>query len=108
MSEKPSTAANRAPAKGFANSQRLADRVSQPSGNSTSDPMPAATELASEVDQPAAKGWKFWMVFPPLCIATLLMALESTVTSTALPMIAASLGSGDNYVWFLNGYLLTS
>ncbi|KAK3365580.1 major facilitator superfamily protein [Lasiosphaeria ovina] len=64
--------------------------------------------LVPEVDQPAAKGWKFWMVFPPLCVATLLMALESTVTSTALPEIAAALNSGDNYVWFLNGYLLTA
>ncbi|KAK0726902.1 major facilitator superfamily domain-containing protein [Lasiosphaeria miniovina] len=53
-------------------------------------------------------GWKFWMVFPPLCVATLLIALESTVTSTALPEIAAALNSGDNYVWFLNGYLLTA
>jgi MFS family permease len=48
------------------------------------------------------------MIFPPLCIATLLMALESTVTSTSLPMITEALNSGDNYVWFLNGYLLTS
>lgn len=68
----------------------------------------AKPEAPHEVDQPAAKGWKFWMVFPPLCIATLLVALESTVTSTSLPMITASLNSGDNYVWFLNGFLLTS
>lgn len=61
-----------------------------------------------EIDQPGSRGWKFWAVFPPLCIATLLMALESTVTSTALPIITATLKSGDNYVWFLNGYLLTS
>lgn len=62
----------------------------------------------SEADQPAARGWKFWAVFPPLCIATLLVALESTVTSTALPMITEALDSGDNYVWFLNGFLLTA
>lgn len=62
----------------------------------------------TQLEQPDAKGWKFWMIFPPLCIATMLMALESTVTSTSLPVIAEALGSGDNYVWFLNGYLLTS
>jgi hypothetical protein len=77
------------------------------SGLSTDETTPKA-DAELEFDQPDAKGWKFWMIFPPLCIATLLMALESTVTSTSLPMIAAALNSGDNYVWFLNGYLLTS
>lgn len=65
-------------------------------------------QTITEADQPAAKGWKFWAIFPPLCIATLLVALESTVTSTALPIIAAELNAGDNYVWFLNGFLLTA
>ncbi len=63
---------------------------------------------SSNDDEPAAKGWRFWAIFPPLCLSSLLVALESTVTSTALPMITADLNSGDNYVWFLNGYLLTS
>lgn len=47
------------------------------------------------------------MIFPPLCIATLLVALESTVTSTALPRISAVLHAGDEYPWYLNAYLLT-
>lgn len=64
-------------------------------------------EVAPE-DQPSAKGWKFWAIFPPLVIATLLMALESTVTATALPKITEELGAGENYVWFMNGYLLTA
>jgi hypothetical protein len=51
--------------------------------------------------------WKFWAIFPPLCIANLLMALESTVTSTSLPVITADLHAGNNYVWFLNAYLVT-
>lgn len=89
------------------NVQRLAEHgtppVDIPIGNEVS-----AVAPSSEVDQPAAKGWKFWAIFPPLCIATLLVALESTVTSTSLPMITAALDSGDNYVWILNGYLLMS
>lgn len=59
-------------------------------------------------DQPSAKGWRFWAIFPPLVIATLLMALESTVTATALPKITEELNAGENYVWFMNGYLLTA
>ncbi|RAH81748.1 MFS general substrate transporter [Aspergillus japonicus CBS 114.51] len=58
--------------------------------------------------QPAARGWRFWTIFPPLCIATLFSALESTVTSTSLPEITSSLNAGSNYTWFVNGYLLTS
>lgn len=61
----------------------------------------------TQLDQPAGRGWKFWMIFIPLCVGTLLAALESTVTSTALPSIVQDLQSGDVYVWFLNGYLLT-
>jgi hypothetical protein len=53
------------------------------------------------------KTWKFWAIFPPLCIANLLMALESTVTSTSLPIITADLHAGNNYVWFLNAFLVT-
>lgn len=64
-------------------------------------------EVAPE-NQPSTKGWRFWAIFPPLVIATLLMALESTVTATALPKITEELESGENYVWFMNGYLLTA
>lgn len=56
----------------------------------------------------SSRGWRFWAIFPPLCIATMLTALESTITSTSLPIITQDLNSGDNYVWFMNGYLLTS
>ncbi|CRG82763.1 putative transporter C3H1,06c [Talaromyces islandicus] len=57
---------------------------------------------------PSSRGWRFWAIFPPLCIATMLTALESTITSTSLPIITQDLNSGDNYVWIMNGYLLTS
>ncbi|KAI0195495.1 major facilitator superfamily domain-containing protein [Astrocystis sublimbata] len=52
--------------------------------------------------------WRFWIVFLPLCVASLLTALESTILSTALPLVTADLKAGDNYVWFANAYLLTS
>lgn len=107
MSEKPATAAHLAALGAFDNPESQVDHGTQPSGSLTSDTVSPA-ESFPEVEQPAAKGWRFWAVFPPLCLATLLVALESTITSTALPVITAALDSGDNYVWFLNGYLLTS
>lgn len=62
----------------------------------------------SEKQGASSRGWRFWAVFPPICLATLLIALESTVTTASLPKIAADLDAGDNYVWIMNGYLLTA
>ncbi len=53
------------------------------------------------------KGWRFWAVFPALCVTTMLAAVESSVTSTALPFIVHELDAGDLYVWFVNAYFLT-
>ncbi|KAK8876854.1 MFS general substrate transporter [Apiospora arundinis] len=55
-----------------------------------------------------AKGWRFWTIFAALAITSLLAAVESTVTSTAMPAIARALDSGELYVWFANAYTLTS
>ena len=52
-------------------------------------------------------GWRFWAIFPALCVTTLLAAVETTVTSTALPTITQDLNAGELYVWFVNAYLLT-
>ncbi|KAK3393288.1 major facilitator superfamily domain-containing protein [Podospora didyma] len=52
--------------------------------------------------------WRFWAIFLSLSIASLLVGLDSTITSSSLPLITADLYSGDNYVWIINGYLLTS
>ena len=79
----------------------------------SSGPAPAAIQQPSQQppshkSQPAAKGWRFWAIFPPLSIATFLVGLDSTVISSALPLITSDLHAGDNYVWVINGYLLTS
>ncbi|KAH9906641.1 major facilitator superfamily domain-containing protein [Xylariomycetidae sp. FL2044] len=72
-------------------------------------PSPAEQRPAQiQIPQPAARGWRFWAVFPPLSIATFLVGLDSTITSSALPFITSQLKAGDNYVWIVNGYLLTS
>ncbi|KAH7024902.1 major facilitator superfamily domain-containing protein [Microdochium trichocladiopsis] len=53
-------------------------------------------------------GWRFWVIFPTLMLVSLLVAVESTVTSTALPFIVHELNAGELYVWFVNAYFLTS
>jgi MFS family permease len=73
------------------------------SGSSAADG--AATQ--SRTDQPASRGWRFWAVFPSLALGNLLVGLDLTIPTTALPVIATQLDSGDNYVWVINGYLLT-
>ncbi|ESZ99146.1 major facilitator transporter [Sclerotinia borealis F-4128] len=52
-------------------------------------------------------GWKFWAIFPGLCLASTLCALDSTILSTALPTITASLDSSSNYICIINAYTLT-
>ncbi|USP82852.1 hypothetical protein yc1106_10126 [Curvularia clavata] len=76
--------------------------------NSAAKPAGNGPPFPPQIAQPAAKGWRFWAIFPPLSIATFLVGLDSTVTSSALPLITSDLKSGDNYVWIINGYLLTS
>lgn len=73
-----------------------------PDVEKTDDETPAADT------GPTTKGWRFWATFPALCLTSMLAAVESTVTSTALPSITKELDAGDLYVWFANSYFLTS
>lgn len=50
----------------------------------------------------------FWLVFVGLCATGLISALDGSVLSTALPSIIEDLNGGDNYVWVVNVYFLTS
>jgi hypothetical protein len=97
------------------------EKQSQPDGKELGPPPTAAqqpaaassqtqseADLAQDADKTSSgKGWRFWAIFPALCITTLLAAVEVTVVSTALPFIVHELGIGDSYVWILNAYLLT-
>ena len=53
------------------------------------------------------RGWRFWVIFMPLGLASILVALEGTAVSTALPSINNDLRDGDFYVWFINGYFVS-
>ena len=54
-----------------------------------------------------SRGWRFWAIFPPLCLGQFLIALEAAIPTASLPRITADLQSGDNWVWIVNAYLLT-
>lgn len=63
--------------------------------------------LPAEHDDLPRKGWRFWTVFPPLCLSQLLIALETSIPTASLPKISSDLDAGDNWVWIVNAYLLT-
>ncbi|KAJ5143516.1 Major facilitator superfamily domain general substrate transporter [Penicillium bovifimosum] len=54
------------------------------------------------------KTWRFWAVFPALCVTTFLSALDTSILSTALPTIALDIDAGELYMWITNSYILSS
>ncbi|KAI0193882.1 MFS general substrate transporter [Astrocystis sublimbata] len=75
--------------------------------NGDDSPSPTGAPAADHGTAPT-RGWRFWAIFVALSITSLLAAIESTVTSTAMPVIAEALDAGDLYVWFVNAYTLPS
>ncbi|KAI1738621.1 major facilitator superfamily domain-containing protein [Xylaria scruposa] len=76
---------------------------------------PQVAALAAEPDvvdqkpeQSFERGFRFWAIFGAILVTTLLVAVESTVTSTALPHIVRELDGRELYVWFVDAYFLTS
>ena len=47
------------------------------------------------------------MIIVGLAITGLLIALEGTIVSTAMPTIVAELGGSDSAVWMIMAYFLT-
>jgi EmrB/QacA subfamily drug resistance transporter len=53
-------------------------------------------------------GRKRWLALYVLCLGVLMIVLDTTIVTVALPSIQADLGfSGTSLVWVLNAYLLT-
>jgi hypothetical protein len=63
---------------------------------------PAETTLTTS----SARGWRFQLIIAALSLTGLLVALEASITSTALPTIVAELNSGRSYIWIVNSFLL--
>lgn len=76
-----------------------------------SDQSTAVTEIGQTapdaIPTKFQKGFKFWAILVVLSLASLLTALEATITSTVLPVVTTDLNAGHNYIWIANAYLLT-
>lgn len=63
-------------------------------------------EIASEIIAP---GWRFYLIFAALAVASLAAALDATSLTVALPIITQDLhGTGIEAFWAGTSYLLTS
>jgi EmrB/QacA subfamily drug resistance transporter len=67
-----------------------------------------ATAPASAPDQPAAGGGGRRLLLLALFVATLLVALDTAVISTAMPTVIGQLGGINVYAWVFTAYLLAS
>lgn len=72
------------------------------------DNNPDSKCMVEEAPVKQKHGWRFWMVFPGLCFAVLLAALDASVLATALPTIVEDLHSGPLYIWTINGYFVSA
>jgi len=77
---------------------------------SQKSPSPSEQKVTAEDEKPIKKGygWRFWAIFPGLCIGGLLSALDTTILSTVLPTIASELNSDTLYVWAINAYFVST
>ncbi|KAL5364124.1 major facilitator superfamily domain-containing protein [Aspergillus floccosus] len=53
------------------------------------------------------RDWRFWIVFPTLCLSGLAVTMEGSIVVTALPSISRSLHTTE-YVWVINAYTFAS
>ncbi|KAG2414577.1 hypothetical protein HFD88_003768 [Aspergillus terreus] len=60
-----------------------------------------------KVDEPQTRDWRFWIVFPTLCLSGLAVTMEGSIVVTALPSISRSLHTTE-YVWVINAYTFAS
>ncbi|KAF2815559.1 MFS general substrate transporter [Mytilinidion resinicola] len=65
------------------------------------------TSLDAVSSPPQQRGLKFYTFLLSIALTGLLVSLEATVVSTALPSIIADLGGTSNYVWISLAYFLT-
>lgn len=63
-------------------------------------------KVNDEAEEKVSYGWRFWAIFPALCLTGFLSSMEGTVITTALPSISSDLGLNDNFVWVANGFFL--
>ncbi|TGJ81842.1 hypothetical protein E0Z10_g6910 [Xylaria hypoxylon] len=87
---------------------------SQPSGRDSNDGPVSSTQGRSDDDNDEASTDKkpsaarTALIMLPLCLSTLLSALDITIVIPAIPTIVASLGSVAGYIWIGSAFILAS
>lgn len=64
-------------------------------------------EPKSEEQQPTPRDWRFWIVFPTLCLSGFAVTMEGSIVATALPAISHSLHT-TSYAWIINAYTFSA
>ncbi|KAF8849212.1 MFS general substrate transporter [Acephala macrosclerotiorum] len=77
-------------------------------GNDSASILLSKDSLSSTKSESPPKDFSFWMIFFAVCVTTLLVAIDLSIVSTALPSISQDLNSGELYVWVANAYVLAS
>ena len=62
---------------------------------------------SSTVKEAYPKGWKLFLIILPLCLGTLLTAIDNTIIAVAIPEISSTFKALDQVAWYGSGYLLT-
>ncbi|KAI0536061.1 major facilitator superfamily domain-containing protein [Xylaria digitata] len=70
--------------------------------------MAAPTDLTTRDAAPEQRGWRFWAVMTSMAVSSILVGLDATAVSTAMPSIINDAGTSQGYVWIANAYLLTT
>lgn len=77
-------------------------------GDSKDDAKGAAAPGAQEEEQPQRSKAKISLIMFSLAIAVLLVALDITIVTTALPTIAEEFNSASGYTWVGSAYLIAN
>lgn len=74
----------------------------------SSDRSPESLKSNNSEESAVKKDWRFWLIFLSICVATLLVAIDLSIISTALPTISEDLDAKELFVWVANAYVLAS
>ena len=72
----------------------------------TRDSWHAVSQFSTEKEA-YPKGWKLFIIILPLCLGTLLTAIDNTIIAVAIPKISSTFKALDQVAWYGSGYLLT-
>lgn len=71
------------------------------------DASPNATVAAREPEEQYPSSWRLAVIITSLCFGTLLIALDNTILTVAIPKITTVFNSLDDVGWYGSAYLLS-